>query len=214
MARIRKIEKRTLPSGLVSYRAPYTDASGVRRSKNFATAKEAKAFLLKVGNELVQGTHTPTSTSITVTEAAALWIANCERQESRANDDRELSAACRPAHHPVPRRDQIVGADHHRGACLHRSASRGRPVGGHDPASSDFARQYLQGSPSPRIWWPPPRRRASTGRRPIATIRARRFRARPNCRRSSRRQRSTVRAGAPSSWSRSSAACGPRSCAA
>ena len=49
MAQIRKIEKRTLPSGLVSYRAPYTDANGIRRSRNFATAKEAKAFLQTTG---------------------------------------------------------------------------------------------------------------------------------------------------------------------
>src|SRR4051794_11230507 len=80
MARTRKIEKRILPSGLVSYRAPYIDATGARRSQNFATAKEAKAFLLTVGNELVQGTHTPTSLSPTVAEAAALWIAHCERR--------------------------------------------------------------------------------------------------------------------------------------
>ena len=80
MARIRKIEKRTLPSGLVSYRAPYTDANGIRRSRNFATAKEAKAFLQTTASELATGAHTPASLSPTVAEAAALWIARCERK--------------------------------------------------------------------------------------------------------------------------------------
>ena len=77
---IRKIEKRVLPSGKVVFRAPYTDANGARRSQNFATAKEARAFLLKVGNELTHGTHTPASTSPTIAEASQMWLAHCERQ--------------------------------------------------------------------------------------------------------------------------------------
>lgn len=80
MAKIRKIEKRTLPSGLTVYRAPYVDSAGKRRSQNFPTAKAAKAFLLTVGNELTQGTHTPSSQSPTIAVAGALWIAQCERQ--------------------------------------------------------------------------------------------------------------------------------------
>jgi integrase len=76
----RKVERRVLPSGLITYRAPYTDADGARRSKNFATAREAKAFLLTVGGELRAGVHTPASSSPTVAEAAALWLANCERR--------------------------------------------------------------------------------------------------------------------------------------
>jgi integrase len=80
MAKIRKVEKRVLPSGLITYRAPYQDAAGRRRSKNFARRRDAEAFLLKVGNELVQGTHTPESISPTVGEAAKLWIAHCERE--------------------------------------------------------------------------------------------------------------------------------------
>jgi integrase len=77
---IRKIEKRVLPSGLITYRAPYTDSGGRRRSQNFPTAKEAKAFLQKTSSEMLQGVHTPASVSPTVTEAAALWIKRCERK--------------------------------------------------------------------------------------------------------------------------------------
>jgi len=84
MTRIRKIEKRVLPSGLVTYRAPYVDASGARRSTNFPTMKEAKAFLLTVGHELRTGTHVPMSVSPTLAEAAELWLNRCERKELEA----------------------------------------------------------------------------------------------------------------------------------
>jgi integrase len=77
---IRKIEKRVLPSGLISYRAPYVDSGGRRRSQNFATKGEAEEFLRRVGNELAMGTHTPASTSPTVAEAAPLWIKSCNRK--------------------------------------------------------------------------------------------------------------------------------------
>jgi integrase len=76
---IRKIEKRVLPSGKVVYRAPYLDGSGARRSQNFPTAKEAKAFLQKTSSELVQGVHTPASVSPLVKEAASMWITQSER---------------------------------------------------------------------------------------------------------------------------------------
>jgi integrase len=78
--KVRKVEKRVLPSGLITYRAPYVDAAGERRSKNFPRKADAEAFLLTVASELVQGVHTPASVSPTVAEAAKLWIAHCERQ--------------------------------------------------------------------------------------------------------------------------------------
>ena len=46
MSRTRKVEKRILPSGVITYRAPYVDSNNQRRSKNFPTRKEAQAFLL------------------------------------------------------------------------------------------------------------------------------------------------------------------------
>jgi integrase len=80
MARIRKVEKIMWASGKATYRAPYIDAAGQRRSKNFRTVAAAKAFLLTVGHELAQGVHTPASMSPTIAEASQLWIAHCERQ--------------------------------------------------------------------------------------------------------------------------------------
>jgi integrase len=78
---IRKVEKRLLPSGKVTFRAPYVDAAGNRRSQNFSTAKAAKTFLVAVGGELRQGVHTPSSESPTVSEAAELWLASCARRQ-------------------------------------------------------------------------------------------------------------------------------------
>ena len=75
-----KVEKRILPSGLITFRAPYIDATGERRSQNFPTRQEARRFLLTVGGELRLGIHTPSSVSPTIAEAAELWLADCERR--------------------------------------------------------------------------------------------------------------------------------------
>ena len=80
MSRTRRVERRVLPSGAVSYRAPYVDNAGARRSKNFPTRKEAQAFLLTVGGELRLGVHTPASTSPTIAEAGTLWLEGCARR--------------------------------------------------------------------------------------------------------------------------------------
>jgi hypothetical protein len=59
MAKTRKVERRVLPSGLITYRAPYIDAAGKRRSKNFRRRSDAEAFLLSGASELVHGVHSP-----------------------------------------------------------------------------------------------------------------------------------------------------------
>ncbi len=66
--------KRTLPSGKVVWQCDYRDGGGARRSKQFALKKEAEAFLLKARHEVGQGTDVADSASITVAEAADLWI--------------------------------------------------------------------------------------------------------------------------------------------
>jgi integrase len=176
----RKVEKRTLPSGLVTYRAPYVDAAGNRRSQNFPTAKEAKAFLLTVGNELRQGVHTPTSTSPTVGEVAEMWIAHCERRQLepmtilnyRAHIDlhiapflgeTKLSAVTPTTVHTFT--DQLHEAG--------RSADMIRRVVVSWAASSR--------KPGAGGWSPRCQRWASTSERPVATTRARQFPGRSNC---------------------------------
>jgi integrase len=52
----------------------YFDQEGKRRQETFARKKEADARWLEVGHEVREGTHTARGASITVAEAAALWL--------------------------------------------------------------------------------------------------------------------------------------------
>jgi integrase len=72
------VRKRILPSGLVTWRASYTDGAGVRRTKQFPRKGDGEAWLVETRHDVARGTHTPGSLSPTVKEAAALWIKRCE----------------------------------------------------------------------------------------------------------------------------------------
>ena len=52
----------------------YVDQNGERHIKTFAKKKDAQAWAPKVVVEVQQGTHTADSSSITVKEAADIWI--------------------------------------------------------------------------------------------------------------------------------------------
>jgi len=69
-----KIRKRILPSGAVRWLVDYRDGGGVRRAKMFATKKQADNFLDDARVQLKAGTHVADSQSITVAEAADLWV--------------------------------------------------------------------------------------------------------------------------------------------
>ena len=58
----------------------YHDQAGKRHLKTFATKKEADAWSVSARHEVKQGTHTPASTSVTVTEATKRWVDNCEAE--------------------------------------------------------------------------------------------------------------------------------------
>jgi integrase len=62
--------------------ADYTDHNGKRHNRTFARRKDADAFLLVARGEVRDGLHTPDADSITVTEAAQLWLQYC-RVEGR-----------------------------------------------------------------------------------------------------------------------------------
>lgn len=69
------IRKRTLvDTGNVVWQCDYKDGEGKRRSRQFPTQTEAKAFWAKTSTEVGQGTHVADSASITVAEAAKLWL--------------------------------------------------------------------------------------------------------------------------------------------
>jgi integrase len=72
------VRKRTWKTGGVSktaWVADYFDQAGQRRQRTFPTRKGADAWLVATRHEISHGIHTPASTSITVSEAGDLWLA-------------------------------------------------------------------------------------------------------------------------------------------
>src|SRR5271166_5112901 len=72
------IRKRTLPSGETRWLCDYRDGSGARRFKQFKTREEAKAFRDKTGVDVRAGVHTADAASVTVKQAAELWLQRCK----------------------------------------------------------------------------------------------------------------------------------------
>jgi integrase len=64
-----------------AWQVDYRDSHGKRRAKQFARKKEADEFELTAGHEVRHGTHTADSQSITIAEAAKLWLARAERED-------------------------------------------------------------------------------------------------------------------------------------
>ncbi|MFB9354254.1 site-specific integrase [Sneathiella chinensis] len=62
-----------------AWEASYTDKTGKRRRKQFDRKKEAESWMIKVQSELAAGLHTPESQSISVKEAAQIWLQACAR---------------------------------------------------------------------------------------------------------------------------------------
>jgi len=84
----------------VRWVAAYKDQHGQRHNKGFRVKKEAKAFLVLTEGEIVRGIHTPESGSITVAEAARLWLKRgelekLERSTLRQYRNPSTSTSCR-----------------------------------------------------------------------------------------------------------------------
>jgi integrase len=62
-----------------AWQVDFIDQSGKRRHKQFVRRKDADAWLVQARGQVQAGTFSPDSTSITVAEAAALWLQQCER---------------------------------------------------------------------------------------------------------------------------------------
>ena len=75
------IRKRTLPSGETRWLVDYKDGAGGRRAKMFIAKRDADAYLVKVRAEVSAGTHVADSQSVTVAEAADLWVASGQRDQ-------------------------------------------------------------------------------------------------------------------------------------
>ena len=78
------VRKRKLPSGLVRWRASYTDGAGIRRTKQFARKSEGEAWLVETCHDVARGIHTPGSISPTVKEAGILWTKRCNEKQLEA----------------------------------------------------------------------------------------------------------------------------------
>lgn len=61
-----------------AYVADYSDQHGKRHLKTFPTRKAADDWLVKTRGEVRAGTHTAEHASITVAEAAKLWLDKCD----------------------------------------------------------------------------------------------------------------------------------------
>jgi integrase len=73
------VRKRATKTGAV-WLVDYRDGSGTRRARQFPTKGVAVTFAAKTKTELVAGVHTPDSASVTVKEAADLWLARARRE--------------------------------------------------------------------------------------------------------------------------------------
>jgi integrase len=71
------IRKRTLPSGKICWQLNYRDSAGVRRAKQFKAQKLALDYETVVRSQLRDGLHVPDRMSVTVEQAAALWLERC-----------------------------------------------------------------------------------------------------------------------------------------
>src|SRR3981189_3818237 len=78
------IRKRTWKSGdeeKAAWVADYSDQGGKRHIKTFSTKKAADAWLVSTRSEVSRGVHTPENASITVAEAAELWLQTGELEK-------------------------------------------------------------------------------------------------------------------------------------
>ena len=78
------VRKRTWVTGKgenkTNWTAYYRDHTGTRHNKAFATKREARAWLDRVGGDLRSGVHVPDSASNTFAEAGRLWLNHCEAE--------------------------------------------------------------------------------------------------------------------------------------
>jgi integrase len=76
------VKKRTWATGTgdrrEAFRVSYTDRNGNRQRKQFTLKRDAEAYRIKAEAELAQGIHTPDAKSISVADAADVWLAACE----------------------------------------------------------------------------------------------------------------------------------------
>ena len=71
------IRKRLLPSGKITWLVDFKDQNGKRRARQFATKREADAFLVRARGQVVSGVFVHDVDSVTVLEACRRWLDDC-----------------------------------------------------------------------------------------------------------------------------------------
>jgi integrase len=74
MAKVRKRTWTNSKGEQTAWIADYFDQAGKRHIKTFTRQGDAKAWLVTAQGEVARGVHTPENASITVAEAAELWV--------------------------------------------------------------------------------------------------------------------------------------------
>jgi integrase len=102
MASVRKREWKAANGEMkVAWVVDYSDGAGARRLKTFPTKKAATEWRDNTQHEVKQGTHTPESTSITLAEAAELWLQRARNERLERGTIEKYEAHVRL--HIVPR---------------------------------------------------------------------------------------------------------------
>jgi integrase len=99
-----KVRRRTWTSGRgeqTAWVADYSDQAGKRHIKTFKTKRDAAAWLVSAQHEVRHGVHTAESTSITVGEAAQLWLERGRLEDLERGTLRQYRGHV--VHHIVPR---------------------------------------------------------------------------------------------------------------
>jgi integrase len=78
-----------LPSGELRWLVDYRDSAGKRRAKQFQTKRDADAYMVKARAEVAAGVHTADSQSVTLGEAADLWVETGDRDRLEATTVRQ-----------------------------------------------------------------------------------------------------------------------------
>jgi integrase len=81
MAKVRKRTWSNSKGEQTAWIADYFDQTGKRHIKTFKREREAKAWLVTAQGEVARGVHTPENASITVAEAAEIWIEKGELEK-------------------------------------------------------------------------------------------------------------------------------------
>ncbi|QAY95111.1 site-specific integrase [Methylovirgula ligni] len=106
---IRKRTWATAKGAKEAWISDYVDQSGRRHIKTFERKKDAEAFLARASVEIAEGTHTAASSSVSISEAADLWLESCRQAGLEAATIAAYEQHCRLHIKPYIGRAKLSG---------------------------------------------------------------------------------------------------------